>query len=152
MARDQRPLGVKRPGGTVLTTATGLVLYATTIVIGTLAGAGPIVSSGPVDVAVRAGAAGLLALLMLVRPNRDVGMAALAYSSFLGLTGLLSVGAQLSQRLVPDGSGNYIIPNPVALTTTIVSTILLAIVAVASWRTLPRRSAADAARREPVQR
>lgn len=108
--------------------ALGLAAYAGMVMWGVSAGGGPVVAQTGTDAAFRLGLALVLAAAVLLHRAESL---ALTFALALGTLGLVSLAAQLNQAYVPDAAGLSVIPNGVALATTLGSTAALAVTAIA---------------------
>lgn len=69
----------------------------------------------------------------VARPDGRFDRWAVAFLAWFLATGAVTVAGQLWQRFVDDGTGNYVLIDPVFLTVSACSTLLLAIAAFALY-------------------
>lgn len=69
----------------------------------------------------------------VARPDGRFDRWAVAFFAWFIATGAITVAGQLWQRLVDDGTGNYVLIDPVFLTVSASSTLLLAIGALSLY-------------------
>jgi hypothetical protein len=126
--------------------ASGLAAHAALIAVAAaLAGrAVPPGFVGP-DASIRAALALGLAAAVLVQPRRAWRFT-VGYAVWLGAFGAMTIGAQLFQRYVPDGSGNYILINPtmLALSIAMETALFVALAGALPVRQLKRPSGSAA--------